>query len=64
MDMTVCPECGSDKITELTTYQIVVERNVKTGKVLRKSKSPEKNYPVMWSFCCRKCEWKSETFTD
>jgi len=59
-----CPECGSDKITEVATYQRVVERNVKTGKILKKSKKPEQGYPVMWSFCCRKCKWSSEAYTD
>lgn len=57
-----CPECGSHRMTEILTYQLVIEKNVNTGKVLRKDKHPERGCPVMWSLKCRECKWSSETY--
>lgn len=63
-DIKKCPECESDKITELTTYEGIVGRNIKTGKVIYRDKKVGKGFPIHWCYMCRKCNWVSETFTE
>jgi predicted RNA-binding Zn-ribbon protein involved in translation (DUF1610 family) len=62
--ITKCPDCGSDRITRLSTYECVIGRNVKTGKIIYRDKRPEHGYPTLWSYRCRKCGWDSECFVD
>jgi hypothetical protein len=63
-DIKICPECLSDSITELTTYNAVVGRNVKTGKIICRDKSPENGSPIFWTYRCRKCGWDSDCFVE
>jgi predicted RNA-binding Zn-ribbon protein involved in translation (DUF1610 family) len=58
-----CPICGSDKITQFTTYDIVIGKNIKTGKIIYRDKKPENGDPTLWSYRCRKCGWDSGCFT-
>lgn len=59
-----CPKCGSDRITEFTTYDAVIGRNMKTGKIIYRDKNPETEVPTLWSYRCRKCGWDSQAFTE
>ena len=63
-EIKICPACDSDRITKLTTYDCVVGKNVKTGKIIYRDKKPESGYPTLWSYRCRKCGWDSECFTE
>lgn len=56
-----CPECNSDKISILETRQVSWERNLSTGKIIRKDKSGAIEF---WHYKCRKCGWISESFQE
>jgi len=58
-----CIVCGSDRISILLTQQVVVERNCKTEKLIRKGKIGH-SAAVFWQYKCRKCGWISESFTE
>jgi len=59
----VCPDCGSDKITKFSTYDYVVGRDIKTGKILYRDKKPELGPATLTSCRCRDCGWDGETIT-
>lgn len=52
-----CPKCGSKRISICSGFEINVEKNLSTGKVLRKSKSGSTTF---WLYKCRKCGWLSK----
>lgn len=58
-----CPVCGSDRISILLTKEVVVERNCKTGKLIRKGRVGSGS-ATFWHYKCRKCEWISEGFQE
>lgn len=62
-DKAKCPTCGSEKISEIATYQCNIERNIKTGKVLSKDTIDRGGTIDFWQYKCRECGWKSECFT-
>ena len=60
----ICPICGSDRLSSINTYQATIEINIKTKKVIKREKDYEKSACVLWHYKCRKCNWKSEVFTE
>lgn len=60
----ICPICGSDRLSNVNTYQTTIEINIKTKKVIKREKDYEKSACVLWCYKCRKCNWKSEVFTE
>lgn len=56
-----CPKCGSDRISICKGVEISVEKNLKTGKILKRDKIGSIKF---WLYKCRKCGWISETCTE
>lgn len=63
-DITKCPHCGDDRITQSTTYEAVIRRSMKTGRVIYRDKKPELSSPLHWHYFCSDCGWVSETFVE
>lgn len=73
-----CPKCGSVKISIISQFPIIVEKDLKTGNEIIRNKAGERikqsnrllariykkaQYDAQcWNYECRKCGWLSEMF--
>ena len=63
-DTNRCPKCNSKRISKIDTYQVWIERNLSTDRIIKKHTTLTPFGRVFHSYMCRKCGWQSIIFDE